>query len=344
LLWTVECSTRQQYYELSAKFLLQEGGKHWSCRHPGIVRELLWLWLYPSQKSVQFLQNTLAAQVSDCLQCAVALNTARMSAIDSTCEPAPAEQSSSGSGGYSAQPNALKDFIRKWDTSRLTQAFENVSGHEKCGEDSNRRLQGALCSHVEILLQPQLLLHDDRDGKRLNDAFAASMTALIQGDLRISSAQQLPGLYLLCVHSSSEIRSWARTQVLSRTALLEHGALFLELHEVLDILVNHSERLTMIRNGCDDNDEQEGLLPLPIALSNDEREVWTGLTIVIRHFAPCIVRDHLLPRYGGLVPLALMSITENSAAALPSAQCLHYLMRCLGRQEFLRIFLMKTSL
>ena len=57
----VPSSTRQQYYEQAAKFLLQEGSEHWSCHLPGIICELLWLWQFPAQKSVQFLQKTLAS-------------------------------------------------------------------------------------------------------------------------------------------------------------------------------------------------------------------------------------------------------------------------------------------
>lgn len=321
--FAVVCSTRQQYYEQAAQYLLQEGGKHWACRHHTIVCELLWLWLYSSQQSVQFLQTTLAAQVSECLQCAVALNTARVAVLDCAIAPAPA---------HTPSGTALRDAIRRWDAVRLSSIFEKFGGEPEPRngpDDYNRRLQGTLCSHVQVLLQPKLLLLDDDDGKRLNASFSASLAALAQGDLRISGTQPLPGLYLLCVHSNSGIRSWARTQVLSM-ATLEHPALFLELHEVFDVLVHHCERLTMIRNGCDE-DEQEGTLPLPLALSDDEREVWTGFTMVIRHLAPWIVRDQLLTRYGGLLPLALMSVVENSAAVLPAAQCVHYMMRCLGR-------------
>ena len=322
-------STRQQYYEQAAKFLLQEGGKHWACRHPSIVRELLWLWLFPSQSSVQFLQKTLATQVSECLQCAVALHTQRSAALDSASTP----DLSSASASDQGRQNALRDAVRVWDSARLTANFEEFGANKahNAQDDYSRRLQGTLCSHVEFLLQPQLLLLDHDAGKRLNAAFSLSLSALVQGDFCISGAHQLPGLYLLCVHSSSAIRGWARAQVRSR-ATLEHPAHFAELHQVFDMLVHHIERLTMIRNGCDEDDQAGPVQPpLPQSLSDDEREVWTGLMVATRQLSPWIVRDRLMPRYRALLPLAFMSVMENSAAVLPAAQFVHHLQRCLGR-------------
>ena len=318
-------STRQQYYEQAAKFLLQEGGEHWSCGHPGIVRELLWLWLFPAQKTVQFLQKTLAAQAAKCLRCAVALHSARGAALGAA---------GASDGGSAGGQDALRDAIRAWDVARLTKSFEACAAllpNDGASPDhSDSRLQDALCPHVEFMLQPGLLLLDNGDGQRLNASFACSLSALVRGDLSISGAQQLPGLYLLCVHSSAVIRNWARGQVLAMGAIehsLSGSHSFQELHEVFDVLVDHCERLTMMRNGY----EQGTSAPLPPALSNDECEVWKGLVVAIRQLAPWIVRDRLLPRYRGLLPLAFMSVMENSPSVLSAAQCVLYVMRCLGR-------------
>jgi len=315
-------STCQQYYEQAAKFLLAEGDAHWACRYPGIVRELLWLWRFREQRSVQFLQTTLAAQVSQCINCAVALRTARVAALDAACA---ADASVFNAAGSTADSAALRDAVRAWDVARLTAAFEQAGKTDN--KHGAKAMQGALSSHVEVLLQPQLLLLDDEDGRRFNHTFSASLAALVRGDFAISGPLRLPGLYLLCVHSNSDIQSWARVQVRS-LGTLEHPAHFEELLEVFDELVRHCERLTMIRTGCYTDAEVEEQLPR--ALSDDEREVWTGLSAAIAQLAPWIVRDQLLPRYGSLLPLAYMLLVENSPAMLPTAKCLHIFLRCLG--------------
>ena len=305
--------SRQQYYEQAAAYLLRDGAGHWACRHAGIVRELLWLWQFSGQSSVQFLQNSLKDQVAGCLQCAISLQGARQSALEAgACTP------------------GLRDAIRAWDVARLTAKFEQfregetTQGHE----DRRRSLQATLCSHVDFLLQPSLLLLDDTAGERLNAAFSASLATMVQGDLCISAPQQLPGLYLLCVHAHGAIRSWARVQVRA-SVKLEQTSEFQVLHEAFDLLVQHCERLTLIRNGC--GEEGDGPVSLPQALSDDEREAWTGLVVAIQQLSPWIVRDLLVPRYCGLLPLALMCLAEGDCAAmLPAATVIKHVMQCLG--------------
>jgi len=290
-------STRQQYYEQAAKFLLQEGGEHGACRHPGIICELLWLWQFPSQKSVQFLQKTLVTQAGACLQCAVALHSARRAALGA----AEATDSGSASGR-----NALRDAIQAWDVARLTQSFEEAAAFSpKDGASPENRgsqcLQGALCPHVEFMLQPGLLLLNSDDGQRLNAAFSCSLSSLVLGDLSISGAQQLPGLYLLCVHSSAAIRNWARGQVRALDAI-EHPAPFEELHEVFDVLVGHCERLTMIRNGC----EQAA----PCLYVGDGKQCISATCGSVR--ALC----HAVPGAGLLARLCLLLLSDNVATSL----------------------------
>ena len=124
--------SRQQYYEQAAAYLLRDGAGHWACRHAGIVRELLWLWQFSGQSSVQFLQSSIAEQVAGCLQCAISLQGARQSALEAgACTP------------------SLRDAIRAWDVARLTAKFEQFrEGETTQGHEDRRRSVQAVVIHA----------------------------------------------------------------------------------------------------------------------------------------------------------------------------------------------------
>ena len=72
---------KQRFFEKAAGFLIAEGGEHWSCHHPYVVQEVLWLWQFSHQASVQFLRNSLAKQASQCSACATAVHRCRAAAV-----------------------------------------------------------------------------------------------------------------------------------------------------------------------------------------------------------------------------------------------------------------------
>lgn len=72
---------KQRFFEKASGFLIAEGGAHWACQHPYVVQEILWLWQFSQQASVQFLRNSLAKQAAQCSACAAAVHRCRAAAV-----------------------------------------------------------------------------------------------------------------------------------------------------------------------------------------------------------------------------------------------------------------------
>eukprot|EP00961_Rhodomonas_salina_P128401 1730331-Rhodomonas_salina.1 len=129
--------TQQLFYEQAVRFLMREGGKHWSCRYPDIIAEIVKLWRYPDQPSVKFLQKTLADQVSECFPCVLAFNHARRAAQKSI-EAEPTAETQPAVHGLE-----ISKALDGWDvmrlTSQLSRGMSSILGQKFVGGDQTMR-------------------------------------------------------------------------------------------------------------------------------------------------------------------------------------------------------------
>ena len=196
--------SRQKFYERATKVLINNGGNHWCCRYPDLVRELLWLWQFDNQPTVRWLQSRLEEQLGQgCFPCVLEMNSSREEAVQSL------------------DSEKIRQSLELWEAGRLQRKFEQLIVEIQSTQLMQRSdwqeslpIQQLLCSLLEVLMRPRLLAIDGLDGP-----FAACLLRLLELDggdgpgLTISAGRWLAGVYYLCGHANELIRGWARAQV-----------------------------------------------------------------------------------------------------------------------------------
>jgi hypothetical protein len=300
---------RQRFFEKAAGFLVAEAGEHWACLHPHVVQELLWLWQFSQQPSVQFLRSSLARQAAQCSACAAALHRCRTVAVSNCAQV--------GQEG----PSPVERALDEWDIERLTAQLEHGTGSVERGAGAPASDGGALrevlCAYLAVLLRPAVLADT-----ALESLFVRGVAALMaQGvSLRVGGEQPLPGLFLLAAHRHDAVRGWARGQLAACAELRARDA-----QEEIEALPALETVLAAAR------DAVAGAAPPPGslrgALSREPRAVWTGLLAGLRRVAPWVLEEALLPRVPELPPLLVEQLLRRSPALLPAALILELLLQ-----------------
>ena len=133
------------------------------------MKELLWLWKFAGQPTVNFLQSKIKVQASTCLNCAFRLHQVRTAAIQDD------EQSEFDNLGLANKADTRKRLatcLDEWDCERFSAILRPASSEKVL---AGKSLDQVLCTLIEILLRPQVLICD----KNLWEGFNRVMRCLI---------------------------------------------------------------------------------------------------------------------------------------------------------------------
>jgi hypothetical protein len=209
--------------------------------------------------------------------------------------------------------------LNQWDVARLLQA---LAPQVKEDDIKNKHVMHA---YWEVLMRPKLLNIGE-----MNQVFANNLKNTLQnGQLTFSNGQWLPGMYYLCGHPDDKVRAWAREQVVG-LGIIQDMSTFLELASVLEDFITALEHMALEETL--EADEQQDACNIKPALSRSFKELFAGLSTVVRKIHPHLLSEHFLQRFPSVLELTTMTIVESNPALLPALHTLSFFLSSLSHQ------------